>query len=69
MLQEPWDEILLKLERDELLDHEAEELLVALLKCREQAKQDDDVETNMLLRPGIVLTKWQLKEKELREKV
>ena len=67
MLQEPWDELLL--ERDELLDHEAEELLVALLKCRERAKQDDDVETNMLLRPGIVLTKWQLKEKELREKV
>ena len=38
MLQEPWDEILLKLERDELLDHEAEELLVALLRCRGQAK-------------------------------
>ena len=67
MLQERWDELLLKLERDELADDEAEELLAALLKRREQAKDEDDVVTNMLLGPGIVLTKWQLKEKELRE--
>ncbi len=67
MLQERWDELLLKLERDELPDHEAEELLAALLKRREQAKQEDDVVTNMLLGPGIILTKWQIKEKELRE--
>ena len=67
MLQERWDELLLKLERDELPDHEAEELLSALLKRREQAKQEDDVVTNMLLGPGIILTKWQIKEKELRE--
>ena len=67
MLQERWDELLTKLERDELPDDEAEELLEALLKRREQAKEEDDVVTNMLLGPGIVLTKWQLKEKELRE--
>ena len=67
MLQERWDELLLKLERDELADDEAEELLAALIKRREQAKDEDDMVTNMLLGPGIVLTKWQLKEKELRE--
>ena len=68
MLQERWDELLTKLERDQLRDDEAEELLAALLKRREQAKEEDDVVTNMLLGPGIVLTKWQLKEKELRER-
>ena len=67
MLQERWDELLLKLERDELKDDEAEELLAALLKRRDQAKEEDDVITSMLLGPGIVLTKWRLKEKELRE--
>ena len=67
MLQERWDELLTKLELDEISDNEAEELLAALLKRREQAKEEDDVVTNMLLGPGIVLTKWQLKEKELRE--
>ena len=67
MLQERWDELLTKLERDQLRDDEAEELLAALLKRREQAKDEDDVVTNMLLGPGIVLTKWRLKEKELRE--
>ena len=66
-MQERWDELLLKLERDELADDEAEELLAALIKRREQAKDEDDMVTNMLLGPGIVLTKWQLKEKELRE--
>ena len=67
MLQERWDELLTKLEHDELPDDEAEELLAALLKRREQAREEDDVVTNMLLGPGIVLTKWRLKEKELRE--
>ena len=67
MLQERWEELLTKLERDEILDEEAQELLAALLKRREQAKEEDDVVTNMLLGPGIVLTKWKLKEKELRE--
>ena len=69
MLQERWDELLIKLERDELIDDEAEELLAALLKRREQAKKEEDVVTNMLLGPGIILTKWQLKEKELREQM
>lgn len=67
MLQERWEELLTKLEQDEILDEEAQELLAALLKRREQAKEEDDVVTNMLLGPGIVLTKWKLKEKELRE--
>lgn len=67
MNQERWDELLTKLERDELPDDEAEELLAALLKRREQAKKEHDVVTNTLLGPGIILTKWQLKEKELRE--
>lgn len=57
----------MKLERDELADDEAEELLAALLKRRDQAKDENDVFTNTLLGPGIVLTRWQLKEKELRE--
>ncbi len=67
MLQERWDELLIKLEREELADEEAEELLAALLKRREQAEEEDDMVTNLLLGPGIILTKWQLKEKELRE--
>ena len=67
MLQERWEELLTKLEQDEIRDEEAQELLAALLKRREQAKEEDDVVTNMLLGPGIVLTKWKLKEKELRE--
>ena len=67
MLKERWDELIAKLEKDKLPDDEAEELLAALLKRREQAENEDDVETIMLLGHGIVLTKWQLKEKELRE--
>ena len=67
MLQERWDELLIKLEREELADIEAEELLAALLKRRKQAEEEDDMVTNLLLGPGIILTKWQLKEKELLE--
>ena len=67
MLKERWDELIAKLEKDKLPDDEAQELLEALLKRREQAIDEDDVETITLLGHGIVLTKWQLKEKELRE--
>ena len=67
MSQKRWDEVLIKLEREELADEEAEELLAALLKRREQAEEEDDMVINLLLGPGIILTKWQLKEKELRE--
>ncbi len=67
MLQERWDELITKLERHELPDVEAEELLAAFLERREQAREEDDVVTMLLLGPGIVLTKWQLKERELRE--
>ena len=67
MLKERWAELLTKLEKNRLPDDEAEELLIALLKRRDQALEEDDVETITLLGHGIVLTKWQLKEKELRE--
>lgn len=66
-LPDGWDELPLQRERerDELQDDEAEELLAALLKRREQAKEEADVTTSMLLGPGIVLTEGQFKEKEL----
>jgi hypothetical protein len=67
MLKERWDELITKLEKDRLPDVEAEELLNALLKRRDQALEEDDIETIMLLGHGIVLTRWQIKEKELRE--
>ena len=67
MLKERWDELLRKLENNRLPDDEAKELLAALVKRRDQAVEEDDVETITLLGHGIVLTKWQLKEKELRE--
>ena len=67
MLQERWDELIKKLEKKQLPDDEAEELLAAFLKRRDQALEEDDMETIMLLGHGIVLTKWQLKQKELRE--
>lgn len=67
MLKDRWEELLTKLEKDKLPDDEAEELLAALLKRRDQALVEDDIETITLLGHGIVLTKWQLKEKELRE--
>ncbi len=68
MLQERWYELITKLEQDELPPEEAEEPLAALLKRREQAKEEDHVVTNMLLGPGIILIKGQLKERELRKK-
>lgn len=67
MLKERWDELLNRLDIDKLQDDQAAELLAALLKRRDQAMVEDDVETITLLGHGIVLTKWQLKEKELRE--
>ena len=67
MKQERWNELTFKLHKDELSDCEAEEFLVALLKRAEQAREEKDVATLAVLSPGIILTKWQLKEKELRE--
>ena len=49
MLKERWDELIAKLEKDKLPDDEAQELLEALLKRREQAIDEDDVETITLL--------------------
>lgn len=67
MKQERWDELTFKLHKDELSDDEAEEFLAALLKREEQAREEKDVPALAILGPGIILTKWQLKEKELRE--
>ncbi len=67
MKQERWNELADKLNQNELLDNEAEEFLVALLKREEQAIKEKDAFALAILGPGIVLTKWKLKEKELRE--
>ena len=68
MQQERWNELTRKLQLDELSDDEAEEFLAALLKREEQAREEKDRATLAILDPGIVLTKWRLKEKELRER-
>ena len=67
MKQERWNELAYKLHKDELSDDEAEEFLAALLKREEQAREEKDVPALAILGPGIILTTWQLKEKELRE--
>ena len=67
MKQDRWNELTYKLHKDELSDSEAEEFLAALLKREEQARDEKDIAALAILGPGIVLTKWQLKEKELRE--
>ena len=67
MKQERWNELANKLHKDELTDEEAEELLSALLRREEQALQEKDTAALAILGPGIILTKWQLKERELRE--
>ncbi len=67
MKQERWNELTYKLHKDELSDDEAEEFLAALLKREEQAREEKDLPALAILGPGIILTKWQLKEKELRE--
>ena len=67
MKQERWNELTLKLHKDELSDGEAEEFLAALIRREEQAREEKDVAALAILGPGIILTKWQLKEKELRE--
>ena len=67
MKQERWNELADKLHKEELSDNEAEEFLAALLKREEQAREEKDLAALAILGPGIVLTKWRLKEKELRE--
>ncbi len=67
MKQDRWDELTDKLVLQDLSDDEAEEFLAALLKREDQAREERDVATLAILSSGIVLTKWQLKEKELRE--
>ena len=67
MEQKRWNELAYKLHKDELSDDEAEEFLAALLKREEQAREEKDVAALAILGPGIILTKWQLKQKELRE--
>ena len=67
MKQERWNELADELHKDELSDDEAEEFLAALLKREEQAREERDLAALAILGPGIILTRWQLKEKELRE--
>ena len=67
MKQERWNELTNKLVQEELSDDEAEEFLSALLKREEQAQKEEDLGTLAVLEHGIILTKWKLKEKELRE--
>ena len=67
MKQERWNELADKLHKEELSDDEAEEFLAALLKREEQAREEKDLAALAILGPGIILTRWQLKEKELRE--
>ena len=67
MEQESWNEFSEKLHREELSDEEAEGFPAALLKREEQAREEKDLAAPAILGPGIILTKWQLKEKELRE--
>ena len=67
MKQERWNELVHKLHRDEISDNEAEEFLAALLKREEQAREERDLAALAILSPGIILTKWKLKEKELQE--
>ena len=68
MDQERWNQLTDKLSQDQLSAAEAEEFLAALLKRREQADRENDLTTIAILNPGIILTKWQIKEKELRQK-
>ena len=67
MEQERWNEFSEKLHREELSDEEAEEFLAALLKREGQAREEKDLAALAIIGPGNMLTKWQLKEKELRE--
>ena len=67
MKQERWNELAEKLHKEELSDDEAEEFLAALLKREEQAREEKDLAALAILGSGIILTKWKLKEKELRE--
>ena len=67
MKQERWDELVKKLDMEQLSEDEAKELYAALLERREQAIQEKDTATLLILGAGIAFTEWQLKEKELRE--
>ena len=67
MKQERWNELSDKLSQDEISYDEAEEFLSALLKREEQARDEKDLAALVILGSGIILAKWKLKEKELRE--
>ena len=69
MKQERWDELALKLHKEQITEDEAKEFLVALLKREEQAMREKDTATLVIVGAGIAFTEWQLKEKErAREK-
>ena len=66
MKQERWNELTNKLVQEVISHDEAEEFLAALLKREEQAIQEMDGAALVLLGHGIVMTKWRLKQEELR---
>ena len=68
MKQERWNELTNKLVQENLSEAEAEEFLAALMKRHEQARNEKDLGTLAVLGHGIVLTKYRLREKELRER-
>ena len=67
MTQERWDELARKLDMEQLSEEETREFHAALLERREQAIQEKDTATLVIVGAGIAFTEWQLKEKELRE--
>ena len=67
MKQERWNELADKLSSDEISEDEAKEFLSALLKREEQAREEKDLAALVILGSGIILAKWKLKEKELKE--
>ena len=66
MKQERWNELTKKLVQEVISYEEAEEFLAALLKREQEAIQEKDAATLFLLGHGIVMTKWRLKQEELR---
>ena len=64
MKQERWDELAIKLHKEQITEDEAQEFLAALLKREEQAMREKDPATLVIVGAGIAFTEWQLKQKE-----
>lgn len=68
MKQERWDELALKLHKEQITEDEAREFLAALLKREAQAMREKDTATLVVVGAGIAFTEGQLKEKEREKK-